>query len=55
MLIRIHAQLRNNYEVRELYSREKNYVTVFQENRDEIREHAKENIENPGSKQTRIR
>jgi len=44
VLFRTHARLRNNYEVRELL--EKEWIAEFQENRDEIRDHAKENIAN---------
>jgi hypothetical protein len=38
----IQARLRNNYEVCELLKRE--WISEFQEDRDGIRNHAKENI-----------
>jgi len=37
-----YSGLRDNYEIRELL--EKEWISQFQENRDEIRDHAKENI-----------
>lgn len=42
ILFGTHARLRDNYEIRELLERE--WVSKFQEDRDEIREYAKENI-----------
>jgi len=42
VLFGIRARLRDNYEVRELL--EKEWISEFQEDRDEIRDHAEKNI-----------